>query len=84
MSWSLEEMAAYVRLHESLANKSRKPKSSSSKPPSSPKAVAPVAPVSLSDVDFRIVLLANLNCLLSRLTIDLRFFLIPSLRDLMN
>ena len=52
MSWSLEEMEAYVRLRKTLAGKSRSKKSSCSKPPSSLKTVAPVA-LSMSDVDGR-------------------------------
>ena len=53
MSWSLEEMEAYVRLRKTLVGSK---KSSCSKPPSSLKTVAPVAPValSMSDVDGRI------------------------------
>ena len=43
-------MEAYVRLRKSLASKSRNKKSSGSKPPSSPKTIAPIG-VSLSDVD---------------------------------
>ena len=50
MSWSLEEMEAYVRLRKSLAGKSRNKKSSSSKLASSPKTVASVN-LSLYDVD---------------------------------
>ena len=50
MSWSSGEMEAYVKLRKSLASKSRKPKSGSSKPPSSPKSVAPIAHDVLSDV----------------------------------
>ena len=49
MSWSSGEMEAYVKLRKSLASKSRKPKSGSSKPPSSPMSVAPIAH-DLSDV----------------------------------
>ena len=50
MSRSLGKMEAYVELHKSLASKSRKPKSGSSKPPSSPKSVAHNV---ISDVDSR-------------------------------
>ena len=51
MPWSSGEMEAYVKLRKSLASKSRKPKSGSSKPPSLPKSVAPIAHDVVSNVD---------------------------------
>ena len=81
MSWSLEEMEAYVRLHKSLAGKNRNKKTSSSKPLSSPKTVAPVN-LSSSDVDGHIA--SHFETFRSRLTLDSTFFLISSLIDLMS
>ena len=54
ISWSLEEMESYVKLCKSLAGKSRSNKSGGAKAPSSPRPVAPVASLSLADVDERI------------------------------
>ena len=54
MSWSVEEMESYVKLRKSLAGKSHSKKSGGGKALSSPRPVAPVASLSLADVDERI------------------------------
>ena len=50
MSWTREEMEAYVKLRKSLAGKSKHRKGSS-KPPSPPRSTAPIANI---DIDVRI------------------------------
>ena len=50
MSWTREEMEAYVKLHKSLADKSKHCKGSS-KPPSPPRSTAPVESI---DIDVKV------------------------------
>ena len=48
MSWTREEMEAYVKLRKSLAGKSKHRKGSS-KPPSPPRSTAPIANIDIDD-----------------------------------
>ena len=48
MSWTREEMEAYVKLRKSLAGKSKHHKGSS-KPPSPPRSTAPIENIDIDD-----------------------------------